>query len=199
MRSDVHWADHIDGKRSKPYLEPVPMALLPIITAPDPRLKIKARPVSAVDAKFRRLMDDMLDTMYGAIGIGLAAPQVGQSSRVIVLDVARDGEKPQPLQLANPEILWRSPELTTGNEGCLSLPEHYAEVTRPAKIRLRYLDYQNEIREIEASGLLAMCLQHEIDHLDGVLFVDHISSLKRGMILRKLAKAKRSRVPATAA
>ena len=175
------------------------MAQLPIITAPDPRLKIKARPVPAVDNTVRRLMDDMLDTMYGAIGIGLAAPQVGQSSRVIVLDVARDGEKPQPLQLANPEILWRSPELTTGNEGCLSLPEHYAEVTRPAKIRLRYLDYQNEIREIEASGLLAMCLQHEIDHLDGVLFVDHISSLKRGMILRKLAKAKRSRVSATAA
>ena len=175
------------------------MAQLPIITAPDPRLKIKARPVRAVDDKIRRLMDDMLDTMYGAIGIGLAAPQVGQSSRVIVLDVAREGEKPQPLQLANPEILWRSPELTTGNEGCLSLPEHYAEVTRPAKIRLRYLDYQNEIREIEASGLLAMCLQHEIDHLDGVLFVDHISALKRGMILRKLAKAKRSRVPATAA
>jgi peptide deformylase len=175
------------------------MAQLPIITAPDPRLKIKARPVPAVDNKIRRLMDDMLDTMYGAIGIGLAAPQVGQSSRVIVLDVAREGEKPQPLQLANPEILWRSPELTTGNEGCLSLPEHYAEVTRPAKIRLRYVDYQNEIREIEASGLLAMCLQHEIDHLDGVLFVDHISALKRGMILRKLAKAKRSRVPATAA
>jgi len=175
------------------------MAQLPIITAPDPRLKIKARPVPAVDDKVRRLMDDMLDTMYGAIGIGLAAPQVGQSSRLIVLDVARDGEKPQPLQLANPEILWRSPELTTGNEGCLSLPEHYAEVTRPAKIRLRYLDYQNEIREIEASGLLAMCLQHEIDHLDGVLFVDHISSLKRGMILRKLAKAKRIGVPATAA
>jgi peptide deformylase len=175
------------------------MAQLPIITAPDPRLKIKARPVPAVDDKVRRLMDDMLDTMYGAIGIGLAAPQVGQSSRVIVLDVAREGEKPQPLQLANPEILWRSPELTTGNEGCLSLPEHYAEVTRPAKIRLRYLDYQNEIREIEASGLLAMCLQHEFDHLDGVLFVDHISALKRGMILRKLAKAKRSRVPATAA
>ena len=175
------------------------MAQLPIITAPDPRLKIKARPVRAVDDKIRRLMDDMLDTMYGAIGIGLAASQVGQSSRVIVLDVAREGEKPQPLQLANPEILWRSPELTTGNEGCLSLPEHYAEVTRPAKIRLRYLDYQNEIREIEASGLLAMCLQHEIDHLDGVLFVDHISALKRGMILRKLAKAKRSRVPETAA
>lgn len=174
------------------------MAALPIITAPDPRLKIKARPVPAVDGKVRGLMNDMLDTMYGAIGIGLAAPQVGASSRVIVLDVARDGEKPQPLKLANPEIVWHSPELATGNEGCLSLPEHYAEVTRPARIRLRYLDYQNEIREMEASGLLAMCLQHEIDHLDGVLFVDHISSLKRGMILRKLSKAKRSRVPAMA-
>src|SRR5215467_6175753 len=175
------------------------MALLPIITAPDPRLKIKTRPVPAVDARVRRLMDDMLETMYQAIGIGLAAPQVGESSRVIVLDVAREGEKPQPIKLANPEILWRSPELTTGNEGCLSLPEHYADVTRPARIRLRYLDYENEIREIEVSGLLAMCLQHEIDHLDGILFVDHISSLKRGMILRKLAKAKRSKVPVTAA
>src|SRR6201998_1152744 len=162
----------------------------PLLTAPRPRLKIKARPVPAVDDKVRRLMDDMLDTMYGSIGIGLAAPQVGQSRRVIVLDVAREGEKPRPLQLDNPEILWQSPELTTGNEGCLSLPEHYAEVTRPAKIRLRYLDYQNEIREMEASGLLAMCPQHEIDHLDGVLFVDHISSLKRGMILRNLTKAK---------
>jgi peptide deformylase len=170
------------------------MAKLPIITAPDPRLKIKARPVSAVDDKVRRLMDDMLETMYSAIGIGLAAPQVGRSERVIVVDVARDGEKPQPLKLANPEIIWQSPELTTGNEGCLSLPEHYAEVTRPEKIRLRYLDFQNEIREMEVSGLLATCLQHEIDHLDGVLFVDHLSSLKRGMILRKLAKAKRSQI-----
>ena len=104
--------------------------------------------------------------------------------------MARDGEKPQPIKLANPEIIWSSPELTIGNEGCLSLPEHYAEVTRPERIRVRYLDYQNEIREIEASGLLATCLQHEIDHLDGILFVDHLSSLKRGMILRKLAKAK---------
>jgi peptide deformylase len=163
------------------------MALLPIITAPDPRLKIKARPVPAVDDKVRRLMDDMLDTMYGAIGIGL-----------IVADVAREGEKPQPLKLANPEILWRSPELMTCNEGCLSLPEHYAEVTRPAEIRLRYLDYQNEIRELEASGLLATCLQHEIEHLDGILFVDHLSMVKRGMILRKLAKAKRGRVPVPA-
>ena len=174
------------------------MALLPIITAPDPRLKIKAKPVQKVDAKVRRLMDDMLETMYHAIGIGLAAPQVGAAQRVIVIDVARDGEKPQPMRLANPEILWRSEELMTANEGCLSLPEHYADVERPAAIRLRYLDHENEIREIEAKGLLATCLQHEIDHLDGMLFVDHISSLKRGIILRKLAKAKKSRALAAA-
>jgi peptide deformylase len=169
------------------------MALLPIITAPDPRLKIKAKPVAEVDAKVRRLMDDMVETMYHAIGIGLAAPQVGVAERVLVIDVAREGEKPQPLRIANPEILWRSEEMMTANEGCLSLPEHYADVERPAAIRLRYLDHENEIREIEAKGLLATCLQHEIDHLDGVLFVDHISTLKRGMILRKLAKSKRSR------
>ena len=169
------------------------MALLPIITAPDPRLKIKAKPVAKVDDKVRRLMDDMLETMYHAIGIGLAAPQVGAAQRVLVVDVAREGEKPQPMRIANPEILWRSEEMTTANEGCLSLPEHYADVERPAAIRLRYLDHENEIREIEANGLLATCLQHEIDHLDGVLFVDHISTLKRGMILRKLQKAKRSR------
>jgi len=174
------------------------MALLPIITAPDPRLKIRARPVPAVDAKVRRLMDDMLETMYQAIGIGLAAPQVGQSSRVVVLDVAREGEKPQPIRLANPEILWRSSELATFSEGCLSLPEHYADVTRSAEVRLRYLDQENEIREMHAKGLFATCLQHEIEHLDGILFVDHLSLVKRGMILRKLAKAKRSRALATA-
>ena len=174
------------------------MALLPIITAPDPRLKIKARPVAAVDATVRRLMDDMLETMYHAIGVGLAAPQVGETWRVLVLDVAREGEKPQPLRLANPEIIWRSPELTTGNEGCLSLPEHYAEVVRPAEVRVRFLDLENEIRELRAGGLLSTCLQHEIDHLDGILFVDHLSALKRGMILRKLAKAKRGKTPVPA-
>jgi peptide deformylase len=174
------------------------MAVLPIITAPDPRLKLKARPVAAVDDNIRRLMDDMLETMRKAIGIGLAAPQVGVAKRVIVLDVAREGEEAQPMMLANPEILWRSSELATFSEGCLSLPEHYADVTRPVEIRLRYLDYQNEIREIDASGLLATCIQHEIDHLDGVLFVDHISLVKRGMILRKLAKAKRARSPVAA-
>ena len=174
------------------------MALLSIITAPDSRLKIKALRVPAVDANVRQLMDDMLETMYQAIGIGLAAPQVGRSSRVIVLDVVREGEKPQPIKLANPEILWRSSEFATFSEGCLSLPEHYADVTRPAEIRLRYLDQENEIREIHATGLLATCLQHEIEHLDGILFVDHLSLVKRGMILRKLAKAKRGKALATA-
>jgi peptide deformylase len=169
------------------------MAMLPIITAPDPRLKIKAKPVAKVDAKVRRLMDDMLETMYQAVGIGLAAPQVGEAQRVLVIDVAREGEKPNPMRIANPEILWRSDETIMANEGCLSLPEHYADVARPKAIRLRYLDHENEIREIDAEGLLATCLQHEIDHLDGVLFVDHISTLKRGMILRKLAKSKRGR------
>jgi len=174
------------------------MAQLTILTAPDPRLKLKAQPVNAVDAGVRRLMDDMLETMRAALGIGLAAPQVGVARRVIVLDVAREGEEPQPMRLANPEILWRSEELTTQSEGCLSVPEHYADVTRPAAIRLRYLDYENELRELNAKGLLATCLQHEIEHLDGILFVDHLSRLKRGMILNKLAKAKRSRVPAVA-
>jgi peptide deformylase len=182
----------------RPRLNYKPMALLPIVTAPDSRLKVKAKPVAAVDARVRKLLDDMLETMYAAPGIGLAGPQVGAALRVIVVDVARDGEAPQPLQIANPEILWRSAEEATFNEGCLSLPEHYAEVTRPAAIRLRYLDHENEIREIEAKGLLATCLQHEIEHLDGVLFVDHLSALKRGMILRKLAKTKRSRALAPA-
>jgi peptide deformylase len=169
------------------------MALLPIITAPDPRLKVKAKPVAAVDDDVRRLMDDMLETMYAAPGIGLAAPQVGRLLRVIVVDTAREGEAPRPLKIANPEILWRSSELVTYSEGCLSLPEHYADVERPAKIKLRYLDYQNEIREIDVEGLLATCIQHEMDHLEGVLFVDHISPLKRNIILRKLAKVKRQK------
>jgi len=173
------------------------MAILPIITAPDPRLKLKAKPVARVDDEIRRLMDDMLETMYLAPGIGLAAPQVGVAKRVLVVDAAGDGQERAPLKIANPEILWRSEELATYSEGCLSLPEHYADVSRSAEIKLRYLDYQNEIREIHATGLLATCIQHEMDHLEGVLFVDHISTLKRNIILRKLAKAKRlAAVPA---
>jgi len=112
---------------------------------------------------------------------------------VLVVDAAGEDQKPRPMKIANPEILWRSEELVTYNEGCLSLPEHYADVSRPAKIRLRYVDYQNELREVEIEGLLATCIQHEMDHLEGVLFVDHISALKRGIILRKLAKLKRQK------
>ncbi|HEX7199303.1 MAG TPA: peptide deformylase [Dongiaceae bacterium] len=168
------------------------MAKLDIIIAPDPRLKVKCKPVAKVDAKVARLMDDMLETMYAAPGIGLAAPQVGVAQRVIVLDVAREDEKPAPLRMANPELVWVSDEDITYNEGCLSLPEHYADVVRPKAIRVRYLDHQNEIRELEAEGLLATCIQHEMDHLDGILFVDHITALKRNIILRKLLKAKKS-------
>ncbi|SMF07693.1 peptide deformylase [Tistlia consotensis] len=168
------------------------MAKLPIITAPDPRLKKKAEAVASVDSALRQLMDDMLETMYAAPGIGLAATQVGVMKRVIVLDIAREGEAPQPLRIANPELVWVSDEDASYEEGCLSLPEHYAEVVRPEAIRLKYLDETGAARELEAEGLLATCIQHEIDHLDGILFVDHISALKRNMILRKLLKAKKS-------
>ncbi len=172
------------------------MAVLPIIVAPDPRLNRDSRPVAKVDESVRKLMADMLETMYLAPGIGLAAPQVGVLKRVIVVDCAKGEEAPEPHKLANPEILWHSDERMTNSEGCLSLPEHYADVTRAAEIRVRYLDEQNEIRELHAKGLLATVIQHEIDHLDGVLFVDHLSSLKRGIILRKLAKTKRQKAPA---
>jgi peptide deformylase len=168
------------------------MARRSIIIAPDPRLKVTAKRVERVDQSVRKLMDDMAETMYAAPGIGLAAPQVGESLRVIVLDVAGKDEKPRPMKLANPEIVWASDERAVQEEGCLSLPEHYAEVERPARVRVRYLDYDNEIREIEADGTLATCLQHEMDHLEGTLFVDHISMLKRNIILRKLRKLKRT-------
>jgi len=170
------------------------MAKLDIIVAPDPRLKLKCVPVAKVDAAVRELMDDMLETMYAAPGIGLAAPQVGVTKRVIVVDAAAKGEPPQPHRMANPEIVWASDEDNVYNEGCLSLPEHYADVVRPKAVRVRYLDHENEVRELAADGLLATCVQHEMDHLDGILFVDHISALKRNMILRKLLKAKRSGV-----
>jgi peptide deformylase len=169
------------------------MALLPILTAPDPRLKVKAAKIERVDDRVRRLMDDMAETMYVAPGIGLAAPQVGVAQRVIVIDTAREGEKPALMRIANPETLWASEELATYNEGCLSLPEHYADVSRPAEVKVRYLDYDGTVREIHATGLLATCLQHEMDHLEGLLFVDHISSLKRNIILRKLQKTKRTK------
>ncbi len=168
------------------------MPVLPIVVAPDPRLKRKAVTVEAVDADLVRLMDDMLETMYAAPGIGLAAPQVGVLKRVLVVDVAREGEPPRPLCLTNPEILWRSEETRSHEEGCLSLPDMYDDVIRPESVVVRYLDRDNEVREIEATGLLATCIQHEMDHLDGTLFVDHLSSVKRNMILRKLQKRKKN-------
>lgn len=171
------------------------MALLPILTAPDPRLKKIAKPVAAVDETVRKLMDDMLETMYQAPGIGLAAPQVGVLQRVIVLDLAREDEEPRPLRMANPELVWVSDDDASYNEGCLSVPDHYADVVRPAAIKVRYLDLDNKQQELEADGLLATCIQHEIDHLDGVLFIDHISALKRNVILRKLLKAKKTHEP----
>jgi peptide deformylase len=167
------------------------MAKLPIITAPDPRLKLKADPVGEVDDDIRRLMDDMLETMYAAPGIGLAAPQVGVLKRVMVLDLAPAGEPPQPLRIADPEIVWVSDEDTSYEEGCLSVPEHYADVVRPAAVKVRYRNYENALSQIDAEGLLATCLQHEMDHLEGVLFIDHISALKRNIILRKLVKARK--------
>ena len=172
------------------------MAILPILTAPDPRLKVTAEPVAAVDDDVRRLMDDMLETMYAAPGIGLAAPQVGAAKRVLVLDVAGKDEEPKPMRFANPEIVWASDEKVVDEEGCLSVPDQYGDVERPARVRVRYLDYENEIREIEADGILATCLQHEMDHLDGTLFIDHLSLLKRNIILRKLKKAKKAEAEA---
>jgi peptide deformylase len=171
------------------------MALLPIITAPDPRLKKVCAPVEAVDDGIRQLMDDMLETMYAAPGIGLAAPQVGVLKRVIVVDISGDDEPDAPFCMANPELVEVSDEDASYEEGCLSLPEHYGEVARPARIRVRFLDRENEIREMDAEGLLATCIQHEMDHLDGILFVDHLTALKRNMILRKLLKAKKSNTP----
>lgn len=168
------------------------MALLPILTAPDPRLAKKSLPVQEVDAEIRQLMDDMLETMYKAPGIGLAAPQVGALVRVVVLDLAGEDEPPAPMRMANPEIVWVSDDDAEYNEGCLSVPEHYADVVRPAACRVQYLDENNKRQELTAEGLLATCVQHEIDHLDGVLFIDHLTSLKRNIILRKLLKAKKT-------
>jgi len=167
------------------------MALLDILVAPDPRLKKKAVPVERVDAQVAKLMADMLDTMYEAPGVGLAAPQVGVAKRIIVIDPAREEEPPAPLKMANPEIVWSSEETKEHEEGCLSLPEEYQNVTRPARIKVRYLDEQNEVRTLDADGLLAVIIQHEMDHLEGVLFVDHLSALKRNMIIKRLTKAKK--------
>jgi len=172
------------------------MALLEILTLPDPFLKTRARPVAEVTDEIRALIDDMMETMYASKGIGLAAIQVGRRERVITVDVApyfdeEDGPPPPPLEMVNPEIVWASGETAIFEEGCLSVPENFGDVERPARIKARYLDRDGKRQEIEADGILATCIQHEIDHLDGIVFVDHLSPIKRNMILRKMRKAKR--------
>ena len=168
------------------------MAIREILTVPDPRLKRVSQPVDKVDDALRGLMDDMLETMYAAPGIGLAAIQVGEPVRVIVMDLAREGDPPAPRYFVNPEVLWTSDETAPYEEGCLSVPEVFDEVERPAKVRLRYLDYQGQVVEEDGEGLFAVCFQHEMDHLQGVLFIDHLSRLKRD---RAVAKVKKDRGP----
>lgn len=163
-----------------------------IIKAPDPRLRKKARPVETVDDSVRRIMDDMLETMYNSDGVGLAAIQVGIEKRIVTLDVAQREGARKPMFFANPEIIWKSEETSVYNEGCLSFPGQFAEVSRPKEIKIKFLDYEGREQEISAGKLLAVCLQHEIDHLDGKVFVDYISPVKRDVILRKLKKMKRS-------
>ncbi|MBI1262060.1 MAG: peptide deformylase [Rhizobiales bacterium] len=168
------------------------MALRNIITAPDPRLKQVSTPVEKVDDELRALMDDMLETMYAAPGIGLAAIQVGVPKQVIVMDLSGEDDAPAPRYFVNPEILSTSEDHAIYEEGCLSVPDFYEDVERPAQCRVRFLDYQGEIREMDCDGLLATCLQHEMDHLKGVLFIDHLSRVKREMMLKKLLKQKKS-------
>lgn len=168
------------------------MALRSIITLPDKRLRLRAAPVARVDDEVCALMDDLLETMYAAPGIGLAATQVAVPKQVMVLDIAKRQDEtasPNPMVFANPEILLASEETSTHEEGCLSIPEFFAEVARPTSVRVGFLDRSGKHQEIEADGILARCLQHEIDHLNGVLFIDHISRLKRERILKKFSKA----------
>jgi len=167
------------------------MAILDIIEAPDRRLTTKSAPVERIDAELVDLLEHMLETMYAAPGIGLAAPQVGVLRRVFVADLGGEGER-APIHVINPEIIARSETVNIAEEGCLSLPKQFGEVARFDQVRVRFLDRDGATQEIEANGLLARCLQHEIDHLEGILFVDHLSALKRTMILRRLAKAKRA-------
>ena len=162
-----------------------------IVIEPDPILRKKSENLETVDDQLRGLLDDMLETMYSAPGIGLAAVQVGILKRAIVIDVSRDKEKKNPFFLINPEIIYKSKNSSIHEEGCLSLPGYFAEIERPAECQVKYIDYHGEKKEIKASGLLSTCIQHEIDHLDGVLFIDYLSKLKRDMIVKKLVKQKK--------
>jgi peptide deformylase len=165
------------------------MALRDILVIPDKRLRQKSEPVKAIDKSLRKLVDDMFETMYAAPGIGLAAIQIGVAQRVVTMDLAKKDEPKAPQVFLNPEVIWKSPEEATHEEGCLSIPEYYEEVARPAKVRVKFLDLEGKPQEIEAEGLLATCLQHEIDHTNGVLFIDHISKLKRDMVMKRFKKA----------
>ncbi|PQO24248.1 peptide deformylase [Rhodobacteraceae bacterium WD3A24] len=173
------------------------MSIRPILIHPDPRLKKTARPVPEIADSVRKLAEDMLETMYDAPGIGLAAPQVGVSSRLLVMDcVKEEGEAPRPMALVNPEVTWASEELALHEEGCLSIPEQYAEIERPAEVMVRWTDLDGQERQEHFTGLWATCVQHEIDHLDGKLFIDYLGPLKRQMITRKMAKLKREKARA---
>lgn len=170
------------------------MTLRKILWHPDPHLKKKCAPIATVDDETRLLVDDMLQTMYQAPGVGLAAPQVGQIKRLFVMDCTpKDAEESEPMALINPRIVWASEETSVYNEGCLSLPEMYADITRPAEVRVEFIDRDGKEQERHFDGLWATCAQHEIDHLDGKLFIDHLSSLKRTMFTRKMMKMKKER------
>jgi len=167
------------------------MTIRPILTAPDPRLKAVSTNVEKVDDEVRKLIEDMTDSMYEADGIGLAAVQIGVPKRVIVIDLDQKEGKKNPRAFINPKILWASEEMALFEEGCLSVPEIWDDVERPARIKAEYLDRDGNTQVLEADGMLATCLQHEMDHLEGILFIDHLSKLKRSMVLKKLQKAKR--------
>ncbi|MCZ2203455.1 peptide deformylase [Bartonella sp. A05] len=164
------------------------MSIQPLVLLPDPILREVSKPIEHIDSNVQKLADDMLQTMYDAQGIGLAAIQIGVPLRMLVIDVSEKETLKEPLIIINPEILWLSDERNIYKEGCLSIPEYYAEVERPKQLRMRYRDHAGKQMEIEANDLLATCLQHEIDHLNGHLFIDHISKIKRDMVIRKLKK-----------
>lgn len=167
------------------------MTVKPLIILPDPLLRVQSKPVERIDDELRQFSDDMLETMYDAPGIGLAAIQVGVPIRMLVIDLAKEEEPKAPITFINPEIVQLSDELSIYEEGCLSIPEYFAEVERPASLTVRYQDLDGKTQELTTDGLLATCLQHEIDHLNGVLFIDHISRLKREMVIKKFTKAAR--------
>lgn len=170
------------------------MSIKPLIILPDPLLRQVSKPVERVDDDLRKFAGDMLETMYDAPGIGLAAIQVGEPRRLLVIDLAKEGEPPEPHVFINPEILDSSEQRSVYEEGCLSIPDYYAEVERPASVRVKYIDREGKSLEMQAEGLMATCLQHEIDHLNGVLFIDHISKLKRDMVVRKFKKLAKDKV-----